>query len=229
MPTQAFNTTKFQNVQFVLMDIEGTTTDIHFVKEILFPYSAREMRNFISRNRTNPQVRECLKSIGGASDEECITQLLTWIQQDVKHPALKTLQGLIWQRGYEEKVYTSHIYQDVLPAWQKWLAGTKRHLGIYSSGSVPAQKLLFKYTSQGDLLKYLDAHFDLAVGGKREKQSYSKIVDILKIPADKILFLSDITEELDAAQTAGLLVAHIVRPGTTESTKYKSYRSFSEI
>src|SRR5688572_26639630 len=120
------------------MDIEGTTSDISFVKEVLFPYSAREMRNFISTKRTNPTVRECLKQTGAADDDGAVEQLLTWIREDVKHPALKTLQGMIWEKGFKDDAFKAHLYPEVEGCWQNWRAQGLR-LGIYSSGSVAAQ------------------------------------------------------------------------------------------
>lgn len=228
MPTPALQHPEFTGVKFILMDIEGTTTDIQFVKNVLFPYSAKELRNFISTHKNNPTVRECLTQADPQQDENAILQLLKWIAEDVKHPALKTLQGMIWKNGYESKAYQSPLYPDVLPAWQKWQTAGLR-LGIYSSGSVPAQKLLFGFTEQGDVTKYLSAYFDLDVGSKRETASYQKIATQLELSPPEILFLSDIEAELSAAQSAGFQVAHVVRPGTTPSEKFQTVANFLEI
>lgn len=43
------------------------------------------------------------------------------------------------------------VYDDVVPALEKWKAEGKK-IYIYSSGSVPAQKLLVGYSSKGDLM-----------------------------------------------------------------------------
>src|SRR5688572_30821452 len=110
------------------MDIEGTTSNIQFVKNVLFPYSAKMLRNFISTHRTVSEVIDCLKATEQNTTEQAIEQLLKWITDDVKHPALKTLQGLIWQQGYENKDFVSHIYDDVLPTLAKWKA-KNLHLG----------------------------------------------------------------------------------------------------
>lgn len=219
---------ELQNVKYVLMDIEGTTSDIAFVKNVLFPYSAREMRNFISSNKNNSEVRACLKETGCHSDDAAIDQLLTWIREDVKHPALKTLQGKIWEKGFKANVYKAHLYDDVLDAWQKWKAEGLR-LGIYSSGSAKAQHLFFEYNEKGNLLSYLENFFDLEAGGKREVASYRKISEKLNLPSDQIVFLSDIVEELDAAREAGLKTVHIVRPGTAEQSRHPAARAFNEI
>jgi len=234
--TSPFKNKEFSEVQFVLMDIEGTTTDIDFVKNVLFPYSAKELRNFISQNKNNPEVRACVTAVNAEDDEAALLQFLKWIAEDVKHPALKTLQGLIWRRGYQTQAYQAHLYEDVLPAWQAWKTpengGAKKiRLGIYSSGSVAAQKLLFAHTTYGDVTSHLSAYFDLEVGSKRETASYQKILQQIDggITPDQVLFLSDIEAELQAAQSAGLSVAHIVRPGTVPSGKFKSYHSFLEI
>lgn len=218
----------FENVKYVLMDIEGTTSDIAFVKNVLFPYSAREMRNFVSSNKNNPEVRACLKDTGCHSDDEAVAQLLKWIREDVKHPALKTLQGKIWEKGFKANVYKAHLYDDVLGAWESWKSDGLR-LGIYSSGSAKAQNLFFEYNEKGNLLSYLENFFDLEMGGKREVKSYRQISERLKLPTDQIVFLSDIVEELDSAREAGFKTVHIVRPGTAEQNRHPSAQTFNEI
>lgn len=219
---------EFKNVKYVLMDIEGTTSDIAFVKNVLFPYSAREMRNFVSSNKYNSEVRACLKETGRHSDDEAIDQLLTWIREDVKHPALKNLQGKIWEKGFKSNVYKAHLYDEVLDVWKDWKSQGLR-LGIYSSGSAKAQHLFFEYNEKGNLLSYLENFFDLEVGGKREVTSYRKIAESLNLPVNQILFLSDIVEELDAAREAGLQTVHILRPGTVEQDRHPRARAFNEI
>jgi enolase-phosphatase E1 len=219
---------ELQNVKFVLTDIEGTTSDIDFVKKVLFPYSAREMRNFISSNKNNPDVRASLRETGFATDDEAITQLLDWIRDDVKHPALKSLQGKIWEKGFKTNVFKAHAYDDVLPALQGWQAQGLR-LGVYSSGSVKAQHLFFEYNEKGNLLPYFESFFDLEVGGKRETKSYAKIATQLGLVASTIVFLSDIVEELDAAREAGLQTVHLLRPGTAEQMRHPVAHAFNEI
>lgn len=205
------------------MDIEGTISDIHFVKEVLFPYSASELRNFVASHKTNAKVRACLadaakaaQSLSASGDEAAILQLLDWIKNDVKHPALKTLQGLIWQKGFQDGVFRSHLYEDVVTQWPVWQKQGLR-LGIYSSGSVDAQKLFFEYSIAGNVLPFLEAHFDLATGPKKERASYSAICDQLHLAPKQILFLSDIEAELDAASAAGLQTALVAREASKTS------------
>ncbi|MEK6556572.1 MAG: acireductone synthase [Bdellovibrionota bacterium] len=213
-------------VDYILTDIEGTTSDIAFVKNVLFPYSAREMRNFISNNRSNPKVKECLKQTEQADENGAIEQLLQWIRDDVKHPALKTIQGMIWKAGYENGSYKAHMYPDVKPAFEKWQA-QGLPIGIYSSGSVAAQKNFYQYSDVGNLLGFISHHFDLDVGGKREVSSYQKISEALK--TKNVLFLSDIAQELDAAREAGFKTVQIVREGTTASDRHPTALNFTQI
>ncbi len=219
---------ELENVKYVLMDVEGTTSDIAFVKNVLFPYSAREMRNFVSSNKNNSEIRACLKETGRGSDDEAIDQLLTWIHEDVKHPTLKNIQGRIWEKGFKTKVYKAHLYDDVVGAWETWKSAGLR-LGIYSSGSVNAQHLFFEYNEKGNLLSYLENFFDLDVGSKREVNSYRTIAKKLNLAASEIVFLSDIVEELDAAREAGLKTIHVVRPGTPAQDRHPQVQTFNEI
>ncbi len=219
------------------MDVEGTTTSISFVHEVLFPYASKNMEAFVRDHSTSPHVLAELEAVKTTilkeegkviSIDEAIQQLLDWIEQDRKHTSLKTLQGLLWKNGYESGEYKGHIYEDVLPALQKWQAADIQ-MGIYSSGSVAAQKLLFGNSNKGDLSPYLSAHFDTQTGHKKETQSYHSIQKQLGIPAEQILFLSDVEAELDAAKAAGFQTLQLVRPGTTASQKHPVANDFSEI
>ncbi len=220
------------------MDIEGTTTSIDFVHKVLFPYASRHLGDFVRKNQDDPEVKAALKEVentlieeeGGITlgVEDCITKLLDWIEQDRKHPALKTLQGLLWKKGYETGKYKGHLYDDVIPHWEKWQeAGLQ--LGIYSSGSVAAQKLLFGYSEAGDVTPYLSAYFDTKVGHKKEVHSYQKISEQLDLDPEQVLFLSDVGQELDAAKQAGMQTVQLVRPGTKAVENHQVVRDFSEI
>jgi enolase-phosphatase E1 len=226
-------------VRFILIDIEGTTTPITFVHEILFPYSAKNLTPYIMKNRADKMVQVCLektkKTISKedpsqqvVTDHMAIKYLLDWITHDRKHPALKTLQGMIWQKGYETKAFTSPIYDDVLPSLEEWRQ-KNINLGIYSSGSVAAQKLLFKYTDRGNLLKFFDNFFDMEVGPKKLPDSYLHIAKEIDLPPSEILFLSDIQGELDAAREAGILPLQVVRPGTEPCALHEKVESFREV
>ena len=132
-----------------------------------------------------------------------VETLQGWIDQDRKHTALKALQGLVWEAGYADGDFTAPLYPDVAPALRDWHVAGHR-LAVYSSGSVPAQKLLFAHTDSGDLTALFAAYFDTEVGGKREAGSYRAIGERLGSDAGDILFLSDVVEELDAAREAGM-------------------------
>lgn len=210
-------------IRLILLDIEGTTTDIHFVHNVLFPYSAHHLPSFIQGYYSSqPAIQQAIADVIQTvqteqgvqiSVQQAIEELLHWIEVDRKHPALKLLQGLVWRDGYKTFAYRGHVYGDVKRALQKWeVEGIE--LGIYSSGSVEAQKLLFEYSTDGDLTRYLKYHFDTAVGGKREVESYRHIAEQVGLPPLEILFLSDIPEELDAARLAGLRTLQVVREGT---------------
>ncbi len=192
----------------ILTDIEGTTSSISFVKDMLFPYARRELPRFVRERGDEPEVRQWLDMVaaenGGMCQDEMIVETLQgMIDQDRKHTALKALQGMIWLGGYRSADFTSHVYPDVLPQLQAWHDAGHR-LAVYSSGSVPAQKLLFSHTDAGDLLPLFDGFFDTEVGHKRDADSYRVIADRLNRSADEILFLSDVVEELDAARDAGM-------------------------
>ncbi|MCE3234289.1 MAG: Enolase-phosphatase [Vampirovibrio sp.] len=224
-------------IRFILLDIEGTTTDIQFVHKVLFPYSAERLADYVAKNIANIEVQSALASVrdtvqteqGRAiSDEEAVETLLQWIQDDRKHTALKQLQGLIWKDGFEQGHYHGHVYPEVpkaLEAWKQQGIG----LGIYSSGSVQAQKLLFGHSVAGDLTPYFSHYFDTNVGGKKESDSYREIARQLALAPGEILFLSDVEAELDAASEAGLQVTQLLRDGQVAGSKYPAITSFEAI
>ncbi|MEO6103982.1 MAG: acireductone synthase [Pseudoxanthomonas sp.] len=192
----------------ILTDIEGTTSSICFVKDVLFPYARQALPGFVRAHHGDPEVRAWLdraaSDAGGICKDEMTVEVLQgWIDEDRKHPALKALQGMIWQAGYADGEFTAHVYPDAVAALRRWHAqGYPLH--VYSSGSVPAQKLLFGHSDAGDLRELFSGWFDTAVGGKRDAASYRVIADALGLPASDVLFLSDVVEELDAAREAGM-------------------------
>lgn len=202
-------------VKAILTDIEGTTSSISFVKDVLFPYARRALPRFVAARGKEPAVRKWLDAVatenGGMCDDAMIVEVLQgWIDEDRKHTALKALQGMIWADGYNSADFTAHIYPDAAPALRAWHAAGLP-LYVYSSGSVPAQRLFFGHSDAGDLTPLFSGWFDTEVGGKREAQSYRNIVEAIGIPAGDVLFLSDVVEELDAAREAGLQTALIDR------------------
>ncbi|QWF15199.1 acireductone synthase [Lysobacter capsici] len=195
-------------IRAILTDIEGTTSSISFVKDVLFPYARRALPGFVAARGREPAVRKWLDTValenGGACQDSVIVEVLQgWIDEDRKHTALKALQGMIWADGYKSADFTSHMYPDAAPALRQWKDAGLR-LYVYSSGSVPAQRLLFGHSDAGDLTELFSGWFDTEVGGKREAASYARIVEAIGLPADEIVFLSDVVEELDAARDAGV-------------------------
>ena len=192
----------------ILTDIEGTTSSISFIKDVLFPYARRELPRFVRERGRDPEVRRWLDAVaaenGGMCQDAMIAETLQgWIDQDRKHTALKALQGMVWEAGYRGADFTAPIYPDAAAKLREWHAAGIP-LAVYSSGSVPAQKLFFGHSDAGDLSPLFDAWFDTEVGHKREAGSYRAIAARLQhAPAD-ILFLSDVVAELDAAREAGM-------------------------
>ena len=203
------------SVSTILTDIEGTTSSISFVKDVLFPYARRALPGFVREHGDDPEVRRWLDVVATehgsiCSDDVIVETLQGWIDQDRKHTALKALQGLIWEAGYRDADFTAHIYPDAAPALRDWHA-QGYPLYVYSSGSVPAQKLFFGHSDAGDLSPMFSGWFDTEVGGKREAASYRAIAEHIGVPPGDILFLSDVVEELDAARDAGLQTCLIDR------------------
>ena len=193
----------------ILTDIEGTTSSISFVKDVLFPYARARLPGFVSAHGQRPEVRRWLDAVaieiaaGACQDAVIVEALQGWIDEDRKHTALKALQGMVWEAGYRDGDFTAPLYPDVAPALRAWHAAGHR-LAVYSSGSVPAQKLLFAHTDAGDLTPLFAGFFDTEVGGKRDVTSYRVIAQALGQPPGDLLFLSDVVAELDAARDAGL-------------------------
>jgi len=199
----------------ILTDIEGTTSSISFVKDVLFPYARRELPRFVAAHGHEPEVRRWLDAValenGGMCQDAMIVETLQgWIDEDRKHTALKALQGMVWEAGYASADFTAPVYPDVPVALHRWHEAGHA-LAVYSSGSVPAQKLLFAHTDAGDLSGLFSNWFDTAVGGKREAASYARIAQALGVAPGDILFLSDVVAELDAAREAGLRTTLIDR------------------
>jgi len=232
-------------VKIILTDIEGTTSSISFVKDVLFPYAAEHLPEFIRAHTDEPEVQnlltdtvilaqeDCIK-ISADDNEALINILLQWIEEDKKATPLKALQGMIWKAGYENGDYKAHMYPDAVEYLQQWHS-TGIPLYVYSSGSVAAQKLFFGYSAAGNLLPLFSGFFDTQMGGKREAQSYRNILSDLQkehdVQEDEVLFLSDIKEELDAAADAGLQTCWLLRdsdiPPTTAHPAVKSFAAIN--
>lgn len=207
-------------IEAVVTDIEGTTSSLSFVKDVLFPYARAHLPDFVRRRRHEPQIVRILDEARAIAekqldDEGVIAQMLEWIDADRKITPLKTLQGLIWEAGYRGGDFHGHVYPDAWECLTKWRNAGIR-LYVYSSGSEHAQKLLFAHTEFGDLTPLFSGYFDTRVGAKAEAQSYRRIVESLKLAPDRILFLSDIEAELDAARGAGMETIWLVRGETPD-------------
>jgi len=201
----------------IVTDIEGTTSSLSFVKEVLFPYAREHISEFVRAHGDDSEVAALLEgarqAAGGELDNEAlIGQLCTWIDEDRKITPLKALQGLIWEDGYRRGDFSGHVYADAAACLRAWRA---RGIALYvfSSGSVHAQRLLFAHTAYGDLTSLFSGYFDTTIGSKREPAAYSAIAQAIGLPPREILFLSDIVEELDAARAAGMQTVWLVREG----------------
>lgn len=185
----------------ILTDIEGTTTSLSFVADVLFPYARAHLADYVAAHPA--ETAPILSDVARAAAGDPVATLLRWIDEDRKATPLKTLQGMIWAEGYASGAFTGHVYADTIVALRRWHAqGVK--LYVFSSGSVAAQKLLFAHSDAGDLTPLFSGYFDTTTGPKREPQSYAKIADAIGVAPGDVLFLSDIREEIDAARAAGL-------------------------
>jgi enolase-phosphatase E1 len=222
-------------IKAILTDIEGTTSSLSFVKDVLFPYARQRMASFVRAHASEPAVRAQLdevRKLAGAAltDDQVIAQLISWIDEDKKITPLKALQGMIWEEGYRARDFTGHVYEDAARSLKKWKDGGTLKLYVFSSGSVQAQKLIFGYSDFGDLTPLFSGYFDTTIGNKRDPDAYRKIAQEIKLPPSEILFLSDIKEELDAARAAGMRTTHLIRDGVPlPSATHPQARSFDDI
>ncbi|WP_404633475.1 acireductone synthase [Dyella ginsengisoli] len=223
-------------IRAIVTDIEGTTSSIDFVRDVLFPYARKRLPAFVETHGDTPEVQhwlhEAAKEAGiiEASRQEIIEMLLRWIDEDRKSTALKALQGMIWKDGYEAGDYRAHVYPEVPARLRAWRAqGLK--LYVYSSGSVPAQKLFFRHSDAGDLGPLFAGYFDTQTGPKREAASYAAIAEAIDEQPAHILFLSDIVQELDAARAAGFQTGWLLRdPAQASGTPtHPAYPDFDAI
>lgn len=221
-------------IRAIVTDIEGTTSSLSFVKDVLFPYARQRIGAFVREQAAQPAVRAQLAAVSAAvghilTDDAAVAQLVRWIDEDQKITPLKALQGMIWEAGYRNGDFQGHVYEDAVRRLREW-KDQGLALYVFSSGSVHAQKLLFGYSTCGDLTPLFSGYFDTTIGAKREAGAYRHIARSLGIPAGEILFLSDIREELDAAQAAGLRTCWLVRDGALPSNPpHPVVRNFTEI
>lgn len=223
--------------KYILTDIEGTTTSVSFVYDTLFPYFSANLADFVAKNADNATLLSQIERVKVWAFDETqqmldtqgvIELLLEWTKQDVKNALLKDIQGLVWAQGYAEGALKGHVYEEVPQALKNWKSQGLQ-MGVYSSGSVEAQLLIFGKSIYGDLNPYFSHNFDTRIGHKREVSSYQNIAKELGLNPAHVLFLSDVVAELDAAHAAGMAVVHVVRPNTTATDKYPVVHQLTEI
>ena len=241
-------------IRGILLDIEGTTSSVSFVYDVMFPYVRDNLMNELLTHWVEPSYIEAFHAIAKDAGHESLdawlsasnltgenalrgshivaAEVVRLMDADIKATGLKALQGLIWKAGFESGELKAHVYDDVPPAVVAWTAAGK-DVRIYSSGSIQAQQLFFGHTVAGNLLHHFRGHYDTTTGPKKEAASYARIAADFGFPPTQILFLSDILSELDAAREAGLATALVVRPGNANQTSsqppHQTICSFSEL
>jgi enolase-phosphatase E1 len=238
-------------VRCLLLDVEGTTTPFEFVFRTLFPYARERVDAFLRKRGEDPDVRKDIESLRAeqASDAqrglkppgwqqgsaevplESACRYFRWLMdQDRKSTALKALQGRIWEEGYHSGELRGDVFPDVPPALSRWHKRNKK-IAIFSSGSILAQKLLFKTTPNGDLTSLISAHFDTTTGAKVNPESYRRIGDALGFRPSEIAFISDTVAELDAASKSGAQTLLCRRPGRPHAAQatYPIIYSFDDV
>lgn len=238
-------------IRCLLLDIEGTTTPIAFVHSVLFPYARTHVKSFLTTYLDSPEVRDDIASLASEHTRDAqqrldppdllenprsdrIASLASYVQwlidRDRKSPGLKSLQGKIWAQGYKDGTLRAPLYADVLPAFERWRQAGLR-IAIFSSGSVAAQKLLFAHTDNEDVTQFISAYFDTSTGPKVSGESYARIASSLDLEPSQILFVSDVTAELDAAASVGMRTSLCIRPGNhpQPATQHHAIHSFDRI
>jgi len=239
------------SILYFLLDIEGTTSSVDFVYKTLFPYASARAEAYLREHAAEAEVQSLIEGLraesrreaekdprlevwrGGSAEDEIASAaryVRRLIELDRKVTRLKTLQGMIWEEGFRSGELKGHVYEDLPRAFKRWKKNGKR-IGIFSSGSVLAQKLLFGHSSAGDLSVYIDDYFDTTTGPKREEASYGAISRALRIRPEETLFVSDVAEELDAAKSAGMHTTLMLRPGAARSdaAKHTFVENFDDI
>ncbi len=225
-----------KQIKYILTDIEGTTSSVSFVYEVLFPYFKEHIQDLPKLSLIN-EVKQAFAEVIEiveqeeqkhlTTTEEVLHYLRLWSEQDRKITPLKTLQGLIWKSAYESGDIKGHVYDDVPTALNQWRANGLK-LGVFSSGSIAAQKLLFRFSDFGDLTAHFSNHFDTTTGSKQETSTYTSIANFLGLEPQEILFLSDVVAELQAAQQAGMQTTQLLRAETKPEWP-QSAHNFLEI
>jgi enolase-phosphatase E1 len=209
--------------QVILLDVEGTTSSIDFVYDVLFGYAKEHVAAFLQTHLDDDEIYKITQALAQETgidadirDSNGCTQIvlaaIDLMNKDVKSTPLKALQGRIWKTGFQSGQLVSHVFDDVPSSLADW-STSGIDIRIYSSGSIDAQKLFFRHTAAGDLTTHLRGHYDTTTGPKREQESYLKISNDIGVKPEHILFLSDIGAELDAARAVGMATGATMRPG----------------
>ncbi len=236
------------NARGVLLDIEGTTSSISFVYDVMFPYVRDHVATYLNENWTDEAVQEAVSMLAADLGKEraenwldkesaeenqaqVVAGVLRLMDADVKATGLKQIQGLVWKDGFLSGQLVSHLYGDVAECMNRW-HDVGIDVRIYSSGSIQAQKLFFGHTVAGDLSGLIGGHYDTTTGAKQEPASYRKIASEFSCPPNEILFISDVVAELFAAKEAGMQVVLSIRPGNKpvdDGHEFDAITSFDDI
>jgi len=232
-------------IRGILLDIEGTTTPIAFVHDVLFTYARQRVDDYLVQHANAltddiALLREehTRDAASGAEpppitdDPASIASYVHWlIDRDRKSTGLKSLQGKIWREGYTSGTLKAQVFSDVRPAFARWHeAGLS--ISIFSSGSVLAQQLLFSHTEAGDLTPFINDYFDTNVGAKGEAESYRRIANKINLPPAEVLFISDVVTELAAAAEAEMKTRLSIRPGNQpqpDPDRFQIIQTFDEV
>lgn len=240
-------TVSTKGIRGIVLDIEGTTTPISFVHDVLFSYARTHVKAYLAQHAQGDDVRndiELLREEHAAdvrsgnqpppltTAPESIVNYVNWlIDLDRKSTALKSLQGKIWREGYSNGTLRSQVFPDVGPALARWRAAGLI-IAIFSSGSVLAQQLLFAHTDAGDLTSFISNYFDTSIGKKGDAESYRRIAESIGLPPSEVLFISDVVSELSAAREAGMKTVLSIRPGNQpqqSAEQYQTIDSFDDV
>ena len=225
------------NQQHLLLDIEGTTCPVSFVSDVLFPFAKQELSQYIKQHwdksphdkpiqtakkewldDQSPESIQLKQQVmqGGTEEIDALIQYLKHlISIDKKSTALKDLQGRIWEHGYNNGDLKSQLYPETAECLREWREQGIT-LSVYSSGSIQAQKLLYRHSPAGDLEKVFSHWFDTHTGPKKSTESYRTIAKQLQSSPNKIWFVSDNGSECDSARSAGMHTLFSLRKGNPD-------------
>lgn len=226
----------------IVTDIEGTTSSSGFAHNVLYPYALKQIGNFIREHHEERDVMRVLVRIGDRvgiplhNTEGFVKLLQQWIREDRDDVDLKLLQGMVWERAYKQGLFQSHVYSDVPEVLQRW-QDRECNLYTFSSSSVKAQQLYFRFSDFGDMRLLFSGYFDTTMGVKRDVQTYANIAQAIALDPEAILFISDDKDELDAAEAAGMKTTWVIRSQDTsldpervrQKTSHPVVTSFEQI